>query len=311
MNADDRRPALSIVIVRFALGDAIDATLRAIEPQGRELSIEVLCVSAGERAVAVEWRQRYPAVRWIEAPAHATPARLRTLGVAASTGELVACTEDHCVPAPDWCARIVAAHVAGNVVVGGAIEKGAPVGTSTTGTAASGPESAGPSAWVAYLLDYSRYMPPFPAGPAEYVSDCNVSYRRAMLDAVADVWREEFHETTVHRALVQRGVTLRLDPSVLVSQERTIALSSYLLERTQHGRLFAAARVRGASRIARLKWMMGSLFLPPVIVLRVVARLRRKGRLGAVPAGAWLPLACAAVAWSYGELKGYVTGRGA
>lgn len=311
MNGADARPALSVVIVRFAGGAAIESTLRAIEPQRRELSLEVLCVSASEHTVAAEWRQRYPAVRWIEAPEHSTPARLRTIGVAASTGELVACTEDHCVPAPDWCVRIVAAHRVGNVVVGGGIEMGAPVGASATGTEASRSGSARAGAWVAYLLDYSRYMPPFPGGQVEYVSDCNVSYSRAMLDTVADVWRDEFHETAVHGALVQRGAMLRLDPSVLVSQVRIIALSSYLHERAMHGRIFAATRVRGASTRARLKWTAASLLLPTVIVVRVVNRLRHRQRLGAVPTGAWLPLAFAAVAWSYGEFKGYVTGRSA
>jgi hypothetical protein len=289
-------PRLSVVVVVFAGGDAPDRCLASLARQAVDGGIEVIVAHDASFAASPDWVRQHPAVRVVATPAAASPARLRSLGVAATRGTIVACTEDHCVPAPDWAARIVAAHEASPGVVGGTIDKEAPA-------------SAG--AWAAFLLDYSRYMPPLAAGDAEYVSDCNVSYDRADLDAVADSWRGEFHETTVHWALKERGVRLRLDPSIVVRQDRDIHFTRYLRERLGHGRVFAGTRVADASLGQRAKWSVLALPLPVVIVARVVARLAARGALRAPPAAAWPALAGSAVAWSLGELMGYVTGRGA
>lgn len=290
-------PPLSVVVVIFAGGDAIARILEALVPQADALDAEVLCASPAGIDTASA-RARFPNVQWVEGASAASPARCRALAVRASRGRLVACTEDHCLPAADWCERIVAAHEAGtsaaSAVVGGAIDKATP---------------ASSAAWAAYLLDYSRYMPPLPTGDAEFASDCNVSYTREALDEVADSWHEEFHETTVHWALVARGRPLRLDPSIVVRQDRAVSTGAYLRERVAHGRTFAITRTAGASRPARLGWAAKACLLPGVILLRVVRRLRERGALARVPIGAWLPLAGAALAWSVGEFTGYVRGR--
>jgi len=212
-------------------------------------------------------------------------------GRAASRGAIVSCTEDHCTPAPDWCARIVAAHAHGRTIVGGAIDKVQP---------------AQGAAWAAYLLDYGRYMPPLSAGPAANASDCNVSYPREALDAVADSWRDEFHETTVQWALERLGVGVYLDPTVVVFQHREVTLAGWLPERREHGRIYARTRVAGASALARARYALASLVLPPVIVWRVVQRLRARGMTSRIPSSAWRPLMRAAIAWSAGERDGYL-----
>ncbi|MEO6445465.1 MAG: glycosyltransferase [Gemmatimonadaceae bacterium] len=294
-------PALSVVIVRFVGGDALAETLLALEGQQQPPpSFEVLCVTAPESPIPGEWRERHPSVHWIEGPPRCSPARLRSLGVSAARGTHVACTEDHCVPAPDWCARIVAAHAGEpgvSRVVGGAIDK------------RPDPSTPDGSAWAAYLLDYSRYMPPFSPGPAQYASDCNVSYVRAALENVRQVWEVEFHETSVHDALAAQGIPLRLDPTVMVFEHRPVKLWDYLRERGEHGALFARTRLIGASPVTRVQWFATSLLLPPVLVMRAVQRVRRAGQLHRVPARAWPPLVAAAVAWSLGEVRGYLAGR--
>lgn len=295
MNLPDEKqgPSLSVVIVRFAGGDALAETLASLASQRVGDDPEVVVAHRAGEAPAGEMRARFPWVRWVDGDAAASPARLRTLGVLATTGAIVACTEDHCVPAPDWCARIREAHGRGHAVVGGAIDKAQP---------------ADGVSWAAYLLDYGRYMPPLPAGPADYASDCNVSYPRTALDGVADSWREEFHESTVHWALERRGVRVQLDPSIVVLQHRAVTLADWLPERREHGRIFAGTRVVGASPLVRARFALASVALPVVIVWRVVQRLRARGMTSRVPSSAWLPLARAAIAWSAGERRGYIGG---
>lgn len=288
------RPALSVVIVRFAGGDSVVRTLSSVTPQLAAVAGEAVVAHRADDAPTTEMRARFPHARWIAGGRDASPARLRALAVHASTGDIVACTEDHCVPSPDWCARVLAAHARGRAVWGGAIDKA--------------PSSDG-SAWAAYLLDYARYMSPLPAGPAAYASDCNVSYRRDDLEAIEARWQDEFHETTVHWALHARGTTVQLDPTIVVQQHRDVVLADYLVERREHGRTFARTRVAAASTASRVRFGLTALLLPPVIVLRVRRVLAARGASGAVPASAWGPLVRAAIAWSVGEWQGCWTGR--
>jgi len=287
------RPPLSVVIVRFAGGEVIVRTLTALVTQVTQLAGETLVAYSADDQPTEAMRTRFPQVRWIAGERAATPARLRALAVRASTGEIVACTEDHCTPTDDWCARVLAAHLRASAVVGGAIDKA--------------PSSDG-GAWAAYLLDYARYMSPLPAGPAAYASDCNVSYRRTELEAVEEQWRDEFHETTVHWALHARGTTVQLDPTIVVLQHRDIVLADYLVERRAHGRTFALTRVAAASTAARVRFALTALLLPPVIMLRVRRVLAARGATASVPASAWGPLTRAALAWSVGEWQGYWSG---
>lgn len=287
------RPSLSVVIVRFTGGGAIGSTLAALDAQHAGDDVEVIVAHPSRDLPSDELQARFPYARWVAGDEGASPARLRTLGVLASRGTIVACTEDHCIPAPDWCDRIRSAHARGPVVVGGAIDKAQP---------------AQGTAWAAYLLDYGRYMSPLPAGPAEYASDCNVSYPRAALDAVAGEWRDEFHETTVHWALARSGVSLQLDPTIVVHEHRDVMLAHWLPERREHGRTFARTRVANATSWARARLAVATLVLPPVIVLRIVQHLRARGTLSRVPSSAWVPLVRAAMAWSAGEREGYLRG---
>lgn len=286
---------LTVVVVVFAGGDAVTSTLAALDSQ-RD-GVRVIVAYAEGSADATALSQRFPWAEWVAAPAGVGPARLRSLAVArASRDAPVACTEDHCIPAPDWCARIVAAHREGRpAIVGGGIEKAA---------------TMSPASWAAYLLDYSRYLPPFDeGGNADHASDCNVSYPPNVLESVRDAWREEFHETVVHDALRATGVPLRLDPRIIVYEQRSVALGAYLGERVEHGRLYAANRAASASVAARARWSAQSVLLPLVLSARVIARLRARRRTQSVPVAAWPALAATTVAWSFGEFLGYATKR--
>ena len=287
--------ALSVVVVRFVGDDGITRTLEALAPQLApqlaERGGELVVAHRPDEAPPAAMRTRFPAVRWVACETGASPARMRADGVRASTGAVVACTEDHCIPASDWCARLLQAHERMHAIVGGAIDKV--------------PTASAP-AWAAYLLDYARYMSPLPAGPADHASDCNVSYRRSDLDDVSAAWEDEFHETTVQWALAARGVTVQLDPSIVVRQHREIALADYLRERREHGRVYANTRIAGASPLTRARLAATALLLTPVLVLRVRGILATRSARGMVPRAAWGPLVRGAAAWSAGEWDGYV-----
>lgn len=284
-------PPLSVVVVRFAGGDAILRTLDALAAQLPALGGEIVVAHCGDDPPTAAMRARASEVRWIAGAANDSPARLRALGVQASLGRIVACTEDHCTPNAEWASRVLRAHDGVSVIVGGAIDKAA---TSSA------------TAWAAYLLDYARYMSPLPPGPSAHASDCNVSYARDDLDAVRDAWDDEFHETTVQWALAKRNIPVVLQPGIVVEQHRDVELADYLRERRAHGRTYAHTRIAGASALARARLAAQALLLPPVLVMRVRSVVASRGGGHALPSGVWAPLMRAAIAWSAGELDGYL-----
>jgi hypothetical protein len=152
-------------------------------------------------------------------------------------------------------------------------------------------------------------MLPLSNGPAQYLSDCNVSYKRAVLEEIIAQWRDSFHETRVHDAIrEQNGAdAIVLDPTIVVTQSRRPDLGQFFGERLAHGKLFARLRAAKHTRRARIVYSLGALALAPVLVWRALRRAWRRAdmRLGALRA---LPLlVVAALAWSIGESLGALT----
>jgi hypothetical protein len=221
--------------------------------------------------------------------------RRRAAGLKRATGDLVAILEDRAPPRPDWCATMARLHAElPHAVMGGAIESA----------------STDALNWAFYACDFSRYAPPFDAGPREWVSDVNVCYKRRALELTRDLWQARFHEPEVHWRLLQRGETLYLTPEAVVDYKTPYtSLLGVLPERFQWGRLFGYIRARNVTAGARLKFIAAGPVLPFVLFARHAAAQRGRGQGPRFwrSAPLMLPLL---MAWSAGEVWGYVTRRG-
>lgn len=287
--------ALSVVVVLFAGRDYLSRCLTALASQtGLAAAPQVIVAHDPKVGDIRDLASLLPGCELVAGDPGSHPARLRSLAVTATRGSVIACTEDHCVPDANWCAAVLAAHAASaHAAIGGAVDK---VGSDTALN------------WAAYLCDYGRYMLPLPEGAAEYLTDCNVSYKRAPLMAVRDTWAHEFHETTVNWALRARGESLWLSPLLVVRQQRSLRLAHVLRERFEHGRLFAATRAARNEGPSRLAYAAAALLLPPLLIGRVaLGVLRRRRAIGAL-ARALPSMLAVTVAWSAGELAGYLSG---
>jgi hypothetical protein len=291
---------LSVVVVIFAGRPYLDRCLTSLTRQAERLEgVEIIVPLDDRLATRDELDGLFPSVRFPRLSGIKTFAQLRAAGVHEAGGPLIAITEDQCTPASDWCTVLLEEHESEWAAVGGAVDKGYPEG-SDKDTALN---------WAIYLSDFGRYLNPVPAGPSGYLTDVNVSYKRSALQEIASLFEEEFHETTVNWALMERGHTLHLSPGVIVYQQRNLTVSEALSERLQFGRLFAATRVAATGPARRLVYAAFSVLLPALLVLRVTRNVFGKRRhLG--PYVRALPyVTMLAVAWSIGELCGYVTGR--
>jgi hypothetical protein len=230
----------------------------------------------------------------ISAHQHRLYDRRRAVGLRVSRGRIVAMTEDHAIPAEDWCRQILKAHGQHYQVIGGAIENAIDR----------------PLNWAWYYCDFGRYGRPLKSGEVEYISDINVSYKRDALESVRDIWHEAYHETTVHWALRERGTKLFLDEKMVVFQNRPpLSLPKILRERFDWGRIFAETRANKMSIWKRFFYTAGATFLPLLLVLRVVKNMRRQRRtlrqiLKVSPLAFFLLWS-----WSLGESIGCLTGE--
>jgi GT2 family glycosyltransferase len=248
----------------------------------------------------------FPAVRFIRAEGLDTRAAragasrehhdtLRTIGLRAAKGDAIALTEDHAHAAPDWCAEMLAAleRQSDAGAVGGAVEC----------------DSSKRLNRAVWFCDFGRYQNPLPEGRAAFVSDSNVVYRRSALEAIADAWRDDYHETVVHGAMAQRGFGLYTTPRTVVWQARgTLRLREALFERYVWARSFAGTRATMPSA-KRLVLAALSPALPMLMTWRIVKTTLQRGAHTGDVVGVLPLILLLQVAWAWGECVGYLTAR--
>jgi len=307
VSAGGTAPRLSVVVALISgKREDLERCLQALASQRGAPDFEVLVPYDDAVVEVLELAPRFPNARFLRAEGLDTRAAragasrehhdtLRTIGLRAATGAVVALTEDHAVASPTWAADMAAAladHPRA-AAVGGAVECGA-----TTLLARA-----------VYHCDFGRYQNPLPEGPAQYVSDSNVAYRREALEAVRDAWKDDYHETIVHGALVARGFEILLTRKSEVAQVRSgLRLGAALRERFVWGRSYAGTRVAGAPLARRAIFAAISFLLPFLLTLRLLrGTLARKRDIGRFLA--CLPLVfLLQLGWAFGEFVGYATG---
>lgn len=288
---------LSVVMLPFGASGNPEPCLSALVAQQQKAAVDIIVPHDATLANVDALRARFPSVRFLGMPGVRTPAELRAAGAKASSGDVVGFLEAHAVPAPDWCERVLDAHAAPHEAVGGPIEKAIPKGRRND-TALN---------WSVYLADYSRYMLPLPAGPAHGLSDCNVSYKRSLLERTRDRWATEFHENIMHDCIRAAGGTLWFDPSLVVLEQRHLGLTDALRDRFSFGRLFGSTRVSDKALPRRAIMSVVALLMPPLLLYRVARTILAKKRhrlqfLQSLPA-----LTLVSITWMVGEAVGYLT----
>jgi len=284
---------LSVVVVVLEGGAGLERCLRALHLQAATSSIEVLVPWDTTRGAIPNLPGLEGTVRFQLVEGPCTYAELRAQGIRQSSGEIVALTEDHCLPDADWCSRIISAHRSNHAAIGGAVQKEVP------DTALN---------WSFYFADYVRYLDPR-EGPSDHLTDCNVTYKRGALNAISTLWNDEFHENTIHAALKVRNESLWLTPQIVVRQRRRFNLKTALWDRYAFGRLFGSTRSMTANLRLRATLIAVAPALPVLLVIRAASHVLRTGRYKGEFLRALPSLTLLSLTWAWGEFVGYLTGR--
>ena len=300
--------AISILITVIGGKETMRRCLKTLRPQIQTVAAEIIVPYDKWAAEIGELKPEFPEVNFpfitdlgiaanpnVAAHQHRLCDRRRAIGLGLAGGQVIAMTEDQVVPAANWVAEILEAHDRlPAAVIGGSIDNAVDE----------------PLHWAAYYCDHGRYGSPLAATEAEYVSDLNISYKREAIEATRDVWREAYSETKVHWALRDRGMSLRLDPALKVYKHRPpIQYGQTLCERSEWGRVFAETRVASISFGQRIFLAAMTPVLPALLLWRNLKHMLRQRRT----AGQIIPtlplIAGLLIAWSWGELVGYIQGE--
>ena len=133
---------------------------------------------------------------------------------------------------------------------------------------------------------------------------------REVLQSLSDVWEDDFHETVVNGALLERGHQIWLTPAATIYQERgQLGWGEALQERYVWGRSFGGTRVKEVPLSKRLVYAAFCLALPLLLASRAVRIAWTRGSFwsGCLPV---LPILLLLFSvWSFGEMVGYLSGR--
>ncbi len=286
--------ALSAVVATTQPWPEVAPCLDSLHAQIAAADGEIVLGDGSALGVPADALRRYPRLRVLHRPG-ASVFRLRAEGVDASHGAIVAVTEDHCVVASDWCARILLAHRShpNAAAIGGAVENGA----TTTWID-----------WASFFLVNGSSMPPIANGSRRAIAlQANVAYKRAALPARADALGQM--EWILNQDLRRGGGTLVNDDGIRVSHVQSLGVAATCRIHYDDGRTIAAFRLARMGRAERWLRLAACPAMPPLLVARALVHVVGKARTGAVAASIpWMLVLAICKAW--GNVLGFLFGAG-
>jgi glycosyltransferase involved in cell wall biosynthesis len=287
-------PTVSVVIAWVNPLELLQPGIDSLDQQ--ECSPEeIIVVTRHDTATQGNFRSLYPGVKLLSAPARTTIPALRSLGMRHAKGSMIAVTEDHCVPARDWIARIVTSARNGRAVTGGPVENAC---------------TRRMRDWAAFLTEYAGVVRPGVEGVSNGLPGNNVAYRAELVPGLCETLDLGQWESFYHQTLVEKEVAMVFDRDLIVYHRRPFDFWYFVRLRYHFCRSFAGMRLPMLKGMARWKYALGCVALPPVLFLRslrnLIARKRLVGRY----------LACSPLIALYfavgaaGEMTGYLFGGG-
>lgn len=290
-------PDLSVVVVTRDDARTLQPILTALSEQSIADRIEVVICAPDEASGRPEPRftGRFHSVRVIPVGPVVNRGRAAAPGVRAAAAAVVALSENHCFPHPDWAERTLHTH-------------------DTRKCAAVGPAvfSANPEtnlARVAHATGYGRFRASDSPGARDELPLHNSSFRRDALEPRFDRLEDLLaDERRLHAELRDAGEVLWFEPS---------CRKRHINEATWHllfglawcgGRRYAAVR-RASWPIAR-RIAYAALF--PALALPIArgiwSRIERSERRGGVGPWIGIPTLAYALIQATGEAAGYLFG---
>lgn len=285
------KPRLSVIVASHNARASVSACLVEIQNQCEGNTIEIVVIDNSVDGTDEIISRQFSDIKLISAPKNYFIPQLWGLGITESTGEIIALTTTHFVPAKNWISEILKIHESPFSGVGGAIEND---------------EQAGIISWAVYFCRYSQFMLPFTQVNIDELAADNASYKRRDLERVKETLVDGFWEVFVHQAMQKAKMTLLLTPEIVVFHQDSFTFSDFMRQRFLHGIQFGNSRAKNITTARRIALILLSPLIPLLYLYRISQRVLSKKRnigkyLKSLPI-----LFLFLLSWSVGECYGYL-----
>lgn len=287
-------PSVSVLIGRVSTEDS-DRILETLQSLSGS-DCEIVIADRLQDAISCRIKREYPEVILVTCDSTTSLPEMRTIAFEKSSGDLVAVTEDHCVPCEGWIDLIQEIFAEGStnlVAVGGCVTNG------VTGTGYD---------WATFLSEYSFFVPPVAEGPTTILPGMNIAYRRSALEEIPrDLLTRGFWETTVHQPLLDNGGTFLSLNQLRMDHRKHFSVGLSTHQRFLYSQYYSGIRFQHAPTWKRGVAAGACLLLPPILLFRAFQAARKKQLFGefirATPG-----LMLLMVVWGLGESYGALFG---
>lgn len=287
---------MSVVMITTDDFETLRHTAAALRAQSARDQLEIVVVTPATTVqIPDDELVGFSSVKIVECPQISSTAAMRVAGVRASTAQIVAFTEDHCLPGASWAAALIERHRGPWTGVGAAFANANPGRTLS---------------WANFLIEYGEWAAPQAGGEVHHIGGHNSSYKRDVLCAYGDPLAQVMEaESTMQWELAGAGHRFYLEPRAVMHHLNFSRFLPSIWLRFFGGRLFAANRARPWNLWRRLVYLLGSPLIPLVRMSRVLRAMHRIGRLDLLPRALPAILFLLAID-GLGEAIGYGSGSG-
>lgn len=298
---DETAPQFSILIglVSTEDGDRILEALESLRKQQGSHSYEVIIGDRRNDEISARLDSDYPEVQRIPCPPQTSLPELRTLALDKAEGTYIIVTEDHNVPSENWLESMSQAFdeaPEGTVAVGGCVENG------VYDTALD---------WATFFCEYSYFLESVDEGDTTVLPGMNVAYHHSIFkDLDRELLTSGFWETTVHPVLIEKGLKLYSTNKIRLYHCKKFSFGLFARQRFIYSRYYAGLRFPPNQLLKRLVACGATIILPPLLLYRSIKQIKAKNRLSSEFRSALPILLVFYIIWSYGEMVGYILGKG-
>jgi hypothetical protein len=254
------RPSLSVLLCSEGSFESLEQTISRLMEQTICSELELVLVGPKQEEPwwTAELQGRFHNVQLVFISSFRSMGEANALGVRHATSDVVAFSEDHCFPDPDWAESLVAAHRGDWAVVGPQFSNANPACAMSRAD---------------FLIGYSPWSGPLQSGEAQLLPGHNSSYKKSVLLNYGDslgAWLEA--ETVLHYDLASKGYKLYLQAAARTTHVNFSRFSSWFGSQHLQGRIFASERCKGWSLGRRLFYAGASPLIPVIRLARIAGQ---------------------------------------
>jgi hypothetical protein len=289
---------MSVIVITPDRYETVRKTMRHLRAQTVKDRLEIVLVVPTREEAEIDESElkEFCQYRILEVGEVTSIAGANAVGVRHAAAPIIALTEDHSFPDPDWAEALIRAHCQPYAAVGPVVRNANPNSIVS---------------WADLLIGYGPWLDPAPAGTVDYLPGHNSSYKRAVLLEYGDELEAMLEaETILHWDLRAKGYQLYLEPAAKTAHANFGRLSSWMPVQFHWGRLFAANRAQRWPWRRRMFFAAGSPLIPLVRLGRVIRELWHPGRQRGLIFWVLPALLLGLCLDGLGQMMGYAFGAG-